>query len=185
LLKADALWCENKLCSDSNPWRMEPKASVLPTTPGIQGSLHIKVLQGSLMTLRWSPHIKVHASGLLTSRGTLHTTVRQGGILTLRWSPHIKVYRDGLLTSRWSLHTKVHQGSLLTLRWSPHQGASRWSLHTTVLSYHQDIQDIQRYSTQLLLKSSWLSNTKTNKHWLPVIKLSYDDEITFIKSPYY
>jgi len=32
LLKADALWCENKRCSDSNPWPMDPKASVLPTT---------------------------------------------------------------------------------------------------------------------------------------------------------
>jgi len=33
LLKADALWCENKRCSDSNPWPMDPKASVLPATP--------------------------------------------------------------------------------------------------------------------------------------------------------
>jgi len=32
-LKADALWCENKQCSDSNPWPIDPKASVLPTTP--------------------------------------------------------------------------------------------------------------------------------------------------------
>jgi len=33
LLKADALWCENQRCSDSNPWPMDPKACVLPTTP--------------------------------------------------------------------------------------------------------------------------------------------------------
>jgi len=33
LLKADALWWENKRCSDSNPWPMDPTASVLPTTP--------------------------------------------------------------------------------------------------------------------------------------------------------
>jgi len=33
LLKSDALWCENKRHSDSNPWPMDPKASVLPTTP--------------------------------------------------------------------------------------------------------------------------------------------------------
>jgi len=31
LLKA--LWCENKRCSDTNPWPMDPKASALPTTP--------------------------------------------------------------------------------------------------------------------------------------------------------
>jgi len=33
LLKADALWCENKQCSVSNPRPMDPKASVLATTP--------------------------------------------------------------------------------------------------------------------------------------------------------
>jgi len=33
LLKADAIWCENKRCSDSNPWPMYPKVSVLTTTP--------------------------------------------------------------------------------------------------------------------------------------------------------
>jgi len=33
LLKANALWCENKRCSDSNPWPMDTKVSVLPTTP--------------------------------------------------------------------------------------------------------------------------------------------------------
>jgi len=33
LLKADELWCENKRCSDSNPWPMDTKASVLSTTP--------------------------------------------------------------------------------------------------------------------------------------------------------
>jgi len=33
LLKADAPWCENTRCLDSNPWPMDPKASVLPTTP--------------------------------------------------------------------------------------------------------------------------------------------------------
>jgi len=32
LLKADALWYENKRCSDSNPWPMNPKASVLHYT---------------------------------------------------------------------------------------------------------------------------------------------------------
>jgi len=29
MLKADAHWCENKRCSDSNPWPMDPKACVL------------------------------------------------------------------------------------------------------------------------------------------------------------
>jgi len=33
LLKADALWCENKRCSDANPWPIDPKVSVLPTAP--------------------------------------------------------------------------------------------------------------------------------------------------------
>jgi len=34
LLKADALrWEQNRQCSDSNPWPMDPKVSVLPTTP--------------------------------------------------------------------------------------------------------------------------------------------------------
>jgi len=33
LLKADTPWCESKRCSDSNPWPMDPKASVLFTTP--------------------------------------------------------------------------------------------------------------------------------------------------------
>jgi len=33
LLKADVPWCENKRCSGSNPWPMDPKASVLSTTP--------------------------------------------------------------------------------------------------------------------------------------------------------
>jgi len=32
LQKADAMWCENKRCSDSNPWPMDPKASVHYTT---------------------------------------------------------------------------------------------------------------------------------------------------------
>jgi len=32
-LKADAPWCENKRCLDSNSWHIDPKASVLPTTP--------------------------------------------------------------------------------------------------------------------------------------------------------
>jgi len=33
LLKADALWCENERCLDSKTWPMDPKQSVLPTTP--------------------------------------------------------------------------------------------------------------------------------------------------------
>jgi len=33
LLKADALWCENKWCLESNPWPMNPKVRVLLTTP--------------------------------------------------------------------------------------------------------------------------------------------------------
>jgi len=33
LLKADAQWCENKRCSDSNPRSMDPKAREQPTTP--------------------------------------------------------------------------------------------------------------------------------------------------------
>jgi len=33
LLKACTPWCENKRCSDSNPWPMDRKVSVLPTTP--------------------------------------------------------------------------------------------------------------------------------------------------------
>jgi len=33
LLKANALWCENKQCLDSNRWPIVPKVSVLPTTP--------------------------------------------------------------------------------------------------------------------------------------------------------
>jgi len=46
LLKADAPWCENNGCSDSNPWPMDPKASVLPTTPQrpISLSYHISVV---------------------------------------------------------------------------------------------------------------------------------------------
>jgi len=31
--KADTPWCENKRCSDSNLWPLDPKASVLPTIP--------------------------------------------------------------------------------------------------------------------------------------------------------
>jgi len=33
LLKANAPWWENKRCSDSNTWPMDPEASVLPTKP--------------------------------------------------------------------------------------------------------------------------------------------------------
>jgi len=45
LLKADALWCENRRCSDSNPWPMNPKASVHPLHQGAQRSIRSSFLR--------------------------------------------------------------------------------------------------------------------------------------------
>jgi len=65
LLKTDAPWCENKRCSDSNPWPMDPKASVLLTTRqrphtvtshrgADLNNIPIPVTQGEVISLKWS-----------------------------------------------------------------------------------------------------------------------------------
>jgi len=66
LLKADAPWCENRRCSDSNLWPMDPKASVLRTTPQRpKGSKYL--VSSRRIQLKWyAPHCRILRQPLQT-----------------------------------------------------------------------------------------------------------------------